>query len=63
MISAEQCRICSSDCAARGRGIGISAQRATILSAMARAWETLAKLTEEYDAVVKLEEGTASKMT
>jgi hypothetical protein len=63
MISAEQCRICSSDCAARGRGIGISAKRAEILSVMARTWETLAKLTEEYDAVLKLEERTSSKTT
>jgi hypothetical protein len=30
---------------------------------MAQTWETLAKLTEEYDAVAKLEEGTSSKTT
>jgi hypothetical protein len=61
MISGEQCRICSSDCAARGKGTGVSIKRATILLAMARTWEMLAKLTEEYDALVKLEGGTFSE--
>jgi hypothetical protein len=55
MISAQQCRVCSADCAARGQGAGVSIQRATILLAMSRCWTTLANLTDRYDAIVKEE--------
>lgn len=56
MISAHQCRVCSSDCAARAKGAYVSLQRAAILLAMSKRWSELADLAEQYEAIVKREE-------
>jgi len=56
MISAQQCRVCAADCAAREKGAGVSIQRAAILLTMSRTWTALANQTDQYDAIVK-EEG------
>lgn len=58
VISANQCRECSSDCAARARGCGVSPKRAALLAAMSECWNRLAELTQEYEDV-RREEGDA----
>jgi len=55
MVSAEQCRAHSAECAALGMEPNISVQRANILTAMSRSWTTLANQTDRYDALVKRE--------
>jgi hypothetical protein len=55
MISAEQCRAYSAQCAVLGRASDISAQRATILLAMSRTWVALANQKDRYDAMVASE--------
>ncbi|MEA2660172.1 MAG: hypothetical protein QOF64_2967 [Candidatus Binatota bacterium] len=55
MISAEQCRAYSAQCALLGRASDISAQRATILLAMSRTWVALANQKDRYDAMVASE--------
>ena len=57
MISAHQCRTCASDCAARAKGICVSLSRATLLLEMSKRWTELADLTEQYEAIVRREEG------
>jgi hypothetical protein len=52
MISAQQCRTYSAQCAALGKAPDVSAQRATILLAMSRTWSALANQTERYDALL-----------
>ena len=59
MISADQCRVCASDCAARAKGAYVSLQRAAILVAMSKRWTELADLTDQYEAIVGREERDA----
>lgn len=58
MITANQCRVCSSDCAARAHGCGVSQKRAAILLAMSECWTKLADLTEQYEAAKREEDAS-----
>ncbi len=55
ILSAEECRAHSENCAMLGNDVKISAQRATILAAMARTWNALAGQTEEFEAIASAE--------
>jgi hypothetical protein len=55
MLTAEACRAQSENCATLGRAEDVSPQRATILLAMARSWNSLAGQTERYQELTKAE--------
>jgi hypothetical protein len=55
ILSAEQCKAHSENCAMLGKEQKISAQRATILLALSRTWNTLAGQTEELEAIASAE--------
>ena len=61
VITAHQCRVCASDCAARAKGAYVSLPRATILLEMSKRWSDLADLTEQYEAIVRREEEGAGR--
>ena len=60
MLSAEECLAHAETCATLGKDRETSMQRATILMAMARSWNTLAGQIERYQAVLKAENDQAA---
>jgi hypothetical protein len=60
LISAQQCRTYSAACIALGLAADISSQRATILLAMSRSWDTLGYEKDLYDTMLE-EEGNSAK--
>jgi hypothetical protein len=60
MLSAEECLAHSEHCATIGKNSKTSMQRATILMAMARSWNTLAGQIERYQAALKAENDQAA---
>jgi hypothetical protein len=53
MISAEQCRIYSSECEQLGKVGNTSIQRATLLFGLSRSWTILANQTARLDEILR----------
>jgi hypothetical protein len=57
MLTAAECRAHSDECVKLAKDPGIPYQRARILFAMSRNWTALAGQKDQYDALLKEEEG------